>query len=671
MPPKKRQLGGAKRYFVAPGVIALEPDDDDEPETVKLIEPKEEPKASRGSRPPPPAVKPEPEVQEPPEEKDDDDEVLADLLQLPAVSQKRPPSPLPSAVAGKELKRLRRVKETPGESEEALPKEQASIKEEDKEDVRKETASPAEVGTAPRPRRQRKPPAKVGAPQAPRDLKAEEVAPPAASTPPQAPPPPPTRSWQRPVVQPVTPPLAELRPRRASPAGGPGKMPQTPPHSSQGPRMPTTPVQNLAPPQEPRFRDPGHLAPETPVSGPARLAPKTSKKGVRKPDIFDRALNVLFVGDLCGRLDLLHGLLKSLGAQASGQPPIDLVLAVGRFLPIDSDSSSKEIFNEYIGRQPNKELPCEVFFIESDHEDLLAQGAENGKPTFLAKGITFLGACGVDTVCGINVAFLSGRYDEVAFPQVWGTGSFVEKDGKGAGANYTGNAITEVMKQAKIQQKPVDFLLTSEWPDTTWDTFQDKEVPQTNVDKSFTSPAVRQLVYGLKPRYHIFARAGRSTYSKRPHGMQGFLCTSIGLAKASPDVDVKAALMNRNQENRWFHAAIISRESLVQRPRYFPKAPTRTRSPQSVRPEDQSYQLRPRTDPGTAAAARGASRAASGRANEGYSVASVPFELNVKQSDFEIVEGEKEEEEEDADNMEADEEAEMRFYRESLQETEV
>mmetsp|Transcript_33236 Transcript_33236/g.72529 ORF Transcript_33236/g.72529 Transcript_33236/m.72529 type:complete len:847 (-) Transcript_33236:30-2570(-) len=218
-------------------------------------------------------------------------------------------------------------------------------------------------------------------------------------------------------------------------------------------------------------------------------------------------VRVLACGELGGRFDLLRIALEELILQGEA---VDLVLAVGTFLS-DHDS--------LLDDKLRCSLPVPVYFLQ----DL--RKAPSRRPS--VHGTTCLGACGVKTIAGLRVAFLSGAYNEEQFQSVWGCGTHV-------GHMYTMNAVEEIQHQAKQEGDSVDVLLTYEWPDEGWSGDAQSKRPSKGMSRS---PAVSQLLSTLRPQYHICLGGDRCFLAENSFGLEssGSPTTSLALAKARED----------------------------------------------------------------------------------------------------------------------------------------
>lgn len=280
-----------------------------------------------------------------------------------------------------------------------------------------------------------------------------------------------------------------------------------------------------APPQH-KMRQGLLAVKKEPLEEPSESAPGVKAERLqqpRKPPGPPKPQRVLVCGDLEGRLDLLQRALK--GHEREGKP-VDFVLAVGKFLP-DSERQGL-LMSRYLGDNPEQKLLAPVYFADRASDSFIAES--NRAPAvarLLAKKprIAFLGACGVTEVHGYRIAYLSGCYDAQVFKTSFGVGRHV-------GNKYTINAVEAIVRQAQERGGGrIDVLLTSEWPDTYWSTATQRE-ERTSVNAAHASPAVRQLVFALKPRYHICASADRHLRRKASTGPQGLVMTTVALATA-------------------------------------------------------------------------------------------------------------------------------------------
>ena len=97
---------------------------------------------------------------------------------------------------------------------------------------------------------------------------------------------------------------------------------------------------------------------------------------------------------------------------------------------------------------------------------------------------------------GITVAFLSGIYDRNILYGPWGTADF-------DGTRYTRMPINRIKAQAKKETANghVDILLTSEMAEFL---LAPDPLPLC-ISRHRKSPAVRELLLEMRPRYHISA----------------------------------------------------------------------------------------------------------------------------------------------------------------------
>lgn len=245
--------------------------------------------------------------------------------------------------------------------------------------------------------------------------------------------------------------------------------------------------------------------------------------------------NVLVCGDLNGEITLLQKALQDL--KESGTD-IAVVFAVGRFLPPETTSE-----DEFRRQCQETELAAPVYFIDSTAEDLIDSAQKTSDCISFGPNIFFLGAYGIREVEGLTVAFLSGKYTEKSYRKI--SEHFFLEPGSGEGYLYTENTAKEMKLQA--EELNIDVLLTCEWPDTFWSTAKKAEAINP-VDARFRSPAVRELFFQLKPRYHVYASANFFRLRKAQQGPHGFVCTSVALCEAFAESDAEG-----DANHRWFH----------------------------------------------------------------------------------------------------------------------
>jgi len=204
------------------------------------------------------------------------------------------------------------------------------------------------------------------------------------------------------------------------------------------------------------------------------------------PPLTPAVTKLLVVADVRGRFDELFAAVAKAHAGKAG--PFACCLCVGRFF----GASDKSLHDYTEGR---KSVPLPIFFVTADEgkdralpTDDLADGGD------LGGGITFLGLSGRKTVCGLEVAYLSGTYDAAIYAS-----------GKAAAlarGRYSEEAVEELLIEAHAyrRDKGVDVLLTSEWGEGVDNLVE----PQLRgVVTAPHSPAVGRLGRELAPRYHF------------------------------------------------------------------------------------------------------------------------------------------------------------------------
>eukprot|EP01001_Neometanema_parovale_P003706 NODE_1493_length_1712_cov_104.031466_g1416_i0.p1 GENE.NODE_1493_length_1712_cov_104.031466_g1416_i0~~NODE_1493_length_1712_cov_104.031466_g1416_i0.p1 ORF type:complete len:518 (-),score=97.83 NODE_1493_length_1712_cov_104.031466_g1416_i0:72-1625(-) len=203
-------------------------------------------------------------------------------------------------------------------------------------------------------------------------------------------------------------------------------------------------------------------------------------------------MKVLVAGDVEGKFDTLYARVETVNKSKAG--PFDVLFCVGNFFSSSSKTGAdgpKAL--EYI--QGLAVVPLPTYFIIAGNSEV--ELPEEGGP--IAHNIHFLGKSGVTKVCGLTVAFVSGRFDK-----------FVQTAGMSTITAYTPRSIKDVTVAAGSSEygRMVDFLLTAEWPKHVLST-----LPQT-IAFDGGSAQISQLCRNLQPRYHF--AGGEGLFLQRP-----------------------------------------------------------------------------------------------------------------------------------------------------------
>ena len=124
-------------------------------------------------------------------------------------------------------------------------------------------------------------------------------------------------------------------------------------------------------------------------------------------------MKLLICGDARGKLDVLFARVNKLNKSAHG--PFDLLLCVGEFAAADGTAAQ---LDEYASGAAKVPLP--TYFVVGQ-KALAAASAKAGEAAGedgsvkVADNLTFLGWAGIADVMGFKIAFLSGKYDPLAF----------------------------------------------------------------------------------------------------------------------------------------------------------------------------------------------------------------------------------------------------------------
>lgn len=264
---------------------------------------------------------------------------------------------------------------------------------------------------------------------------------------------------------------------------------------------------------------------------------------------------LLVTGDAQGNLQKLF---KQVENQQKRVGAFDMLLAVGAFLPEGSESAT-DLAEFVSGKRP---VPVDTYFIETRSAAML-QAQPNG--TKLCERVHFLGGFGLREIRGLQVAFLSGRYDE----KVWKEQASSDSGPAFVGAAYTPHAIQGLIKLVQERESgaaPIDILLTGEWPVRLGDKMDPADAPKhpDGPEASFSAcQPIAELCAALEPRYHVFGTS--DVFYQRPPFQtvrSGHVCRCIGLGKVG----------SKGKERLWVHGLNLSpartmpEAALMQRP---------------------------------------------------------------------------------------------------------
>eukprot|EP00747_Dinoflagellata_sp_TGD_P024424 gnl/TRDRNA2_/TRDRNA2_130538_c0_seq2.p1 gnl/TRDRNA2_/TRDRNA2_130538_c0~~gnl/TRDRNA2_/TRDRNA2_130538_c0_seq2.p1 ORF type:complete len:600 (-),score=137.78 gnl/TRDRNA2_/TRDRNA2_130538_c0_seq2:89-1840(-) len=268
-----------------------------------------------------------------------------------------------------------------------------------------------------------------------------------------------------------------------------------------------------------------------PVDSEAAPEPEDSKATAVKrplppgrPVITGPPRKVFACGDVRGNLKKLF---STVNAQVAKVGPFDALLCVGSLVPCDSAGSLEaDLPADSAACLKGEERPSiDMFFVDSS--PALLQASPEGRQ--FGERLHFLGGYGVREICGLRVAFLSGRYDAAAYETA---------DADFVGPYFTARAISEL--QRLVFQDPwrrgIDVLLTCEWPMNLGQKIPDEASRPQDPDDSrpswyaACSAPVAELCAALEPRYHLFGTA--DLFYQRPPFQaprKGHACRCIGL----------------------------------------------------------------------------------------------------------------------------------------------
>eukprot|EP00667_Euglena_gracilis_P008726 EG_transcript_8852 len=238
-------------------------------------------------------------------------------------------------------------------------------------------------------------------------------------------------------------------------------------------------------------------------------------------------MRVLVAGDVLGRLDALFARVAAAAAKAG---PFDALFCVGDFFDSASQhgAAGPAALTYLQGAAP---VPIPTYFIvgKGSEFELPEEGGE------VCPNLHFLGKHGVRTIAGLNVAWVSGRFDP-----------FVQTAGVSTITAYTPRSLQDVCTQAGSTEigRRVDVLLTAEWPRHVLST-----LPQ-DVEFGGGSKEIAHLAKFLQPRYH-FAGSEGLFFARAPYRNTdaSHVTRFYGLTHLS-DASEK--------EKKWLHAMSLS-----------------------------------------------------------------------------------------------------------------
>jgi len=254
----------------------------------------------------------------------------------------------------------------------------------------------------------------------------------------------------------------------------------------------------------------------------------------------------LVVGDVEGRLAKVYDQVEKF--QKKGQH-FDFILSVGAFFPEAGFADAPTQFAPYVTGK--EKAAVETYFIESRSAALL-QSSAAGKQ--LCENVHFLGGYGIREIHGLQVAYLSGRYDA----SVYGESSSSVATPDFIGSSYTSRAVDALKQLAKEPGRPpIDVLLTADWPANVEKKMLPVEMPKDPDGAPInwaekTAPPIAELCSALEPRYHIFG-TNNIFYQRPPFqtAESGRVCRCIGVGKVG----------SKGKGRQWVHALQLTAAS--------------------------------------------------------------------------------------------------------------
>lgn len=193
----------------------------------------------------------------------------------------------------------------------------------------------------------------------------------------------------------------------------------------------------------------------------------------------------------------------------------DFMLCVGEFV---GDGLELAAF-----ARKEKQVPLPTYFI--DTSPALLKAAKDGQE--ICENLTFLGGVGVKEIQGLRIGYLSGKFNGDVY-------SAEEEEA------FVRDCYTKIAVDRLKAEKPVDILLTNEWP-RGYERGVKGDVPEPD---ERDSPALGLIVKNLGPRYHVVGL--RDTFCNRHPFVtsHGGMCRMVGMGMVG----------SKGKEKKWMHA---------------------------------------------------------------------------------------------------------------------
>ncbi|ETO31551.1 hypothetical protein RFI_05570 [Reticulomyxa filosa] len=207
---------------------------------------------------------------------------------------------------------------------------------------------------------------------------------------------------------------------------------------------------------------------------------------------------IIVVGDVCGNFEFMFSRINMINNK---QGPFDIVFCVGNFF---GTNGSKNL-EPYLKNDNDHVISVPTYFITSDDEDTkwidkMEDSKGKEESVEVCKNLYYLGRYGVQTIKGLNVAYLSGVYDSLHFS--------TKPEQDETNRVYRKYYSTYDIKHLSCDR--VDVLLTSEWGRGFYHAIAhglDKSsslLPYSIHDfVGIGSPVVSKLACRCAPQYHF------------------------------------------------------------------------------------------------------------------------------------------------------------------------
>jgi len=272
-------------------------------------------------------------------------------------------------------------------------------------------------------------------------------------------------------------------------------------------------------------------------------------------------IKVLLAGDVLGSFSALFRRVEAV-SQKVGR--FDCLICVGDFF----GEKGEENIQPYLDGKSKIEIPTYFTLGLPFGRNILKNADKDGS---LCSNLTYLHPFGLKELHGLQVAFLSGRFDPLSFPDT----SALAAGAAAEAGEYRACDVQDLLgavSRGLPAGAVLDLLITAEWGKGV---LRGLPSPPAQMPVEVGSPGVAELVQELQPRYHV-AGTSEVFLARDPYkNKRGHVTRFIGLG----------AVGNPSKQ-KWLHALALAPASCMPAPMLFSVPPGSTPSPFSLPPTD-------------------------------------------------------------------------------------